>query len=90
MTFAGISKPEDRANLIAYLNTMGDSPLPLPAAPQPGANPAAAAADQADQGAQGDKAKDQPILNEAQATPGKNVKGEGAPAADGRAEQTKK
>lgn len=30
MSFAGISKPEDRANLIAYLNTLSDKPLPLP------------------------------------------------------------
>lgn len=90
MTFAGLSKPEDRANVIAYLNSMSDAPKPLPAPPAAAANPAAAAAEQADQGAQGDKAKDQPILNEAQATPGKNVKGEAAPAVDGRAEQTKK
>lgn len=33
MSFAGIGKPEDRANLIAYLNTKDDSPLPLPAVP---------------------------------------------------------
>jgi cytochrome c len=90
MTFAGISKPEDRANLIAYLNTMSDAPLPLPAAPAPTATPAAVAADKADQGAQGDKAKDQPILNEATATPGKNIKDQAANAVDGRAEQTKK
>lgn len=46
MSFAGISKPEDRANLIAYLNTKDDSPLPVPAAPAeaaPGAADAAAA-----------------------------------------------
>ena len=34
MAFAGISKPEERANLIAYLRTLSDSPLPLPAAPK--------------------------------------------------------
>jgi cytochrome c len=45
MTFAGLSKPEERANLIAYLNTQSDSPLPLPAAPA--AAPAAKAADAA-------------------------------------------
>lgn len=39
MTFAGLSKPEDRANLIAYLNTQGSN-LPLPAAPAAGAAPA--------------------------------------------------
>jgi len=33
MTFAGLSKPEDRANIIAFLNQNSDSPLPLPAAP---------------------------------------------------------
>ena len=36
MTFAGLAKPEDRANLIAYLNTQGSN-LPLPAAPAPDA-----------------------------------------------------
>ena len=33
MTFAGLSNPQDRANVIAYLNTMSAHPLPLPAAP---------------------------------------------------------
>lgn len=32
MTFAGLSKPEDRANVIAYLNQQSAAPLPLPAA----------------------------------------------------------
>lgn len=35
MTFAGISNPQDRANVIAFLNSKGPSPLPLPAAPPP-------------------------------------------------------
>ena len=43
MTFAGLSKSEDRANVIAFLNAHGDSPLPLPAAPAAAA-PAASAA----------------------------------------------
>ena len=30
MTFAGLNKPEDRANLLAWLNEQSDSPLPLP------------------------------------------------------------
>jgi cytochrome c len=42
MSFAGISKPEDRANLIAFLNSKSDAPLPAPAAPAEAA-PAAAA-----------------------------------------------
>lgn len=33
MTFAGLSSPEDRANVIAFLNTHSDSPRPLPTAP---------------------------------------------------------
>ena len=43
MTFAGLSKPEDRANVIAYLNQQSASPQPLPAAPAADAAPAAAA-----------------------------------------------
>lgn len=39
MTFAGLPKPEDRANLIAWLNTQGSN-LPLPAAPAADAAPA--------------------------------------------------
>ena len=41
MTFAGLSKGEDRANIMAYLNQQGSN-LPLPAAPAPGAAPAGA------------------------------------------------
>ena len=48
MTFAGLSNPEDRANVIAFLNAHSDAPKPLPAAPaaadasaaKPGAAPA--------------------------------------------------
>jgi len=44
MTFAGLSKPADRANLIAYLNAQGSN-LPLPAADAaPAAAPEAAEA----------------------------------------------
>src|SRR3954447_24218555 len=39
MTFAGLGNPQDRANVIAFLNTHSDAPKPLPAAP---AAPAAA------------------------------------------------
>lgn len=38
MTFAGLGNPEDRANLIAWLNTQGSN-LPLPAADAPAAAP---------------------------------------------------
>jgi cytochrome c len=43
MTFAGISNNQDRANVIAFLNSRSDSPLPLPAAPAPKAEENAAA-----------------------------------------------
>src|SRR3954465_13650357 len=33
MTFAGLGNPEDRANVIAFLNQHSDAPKPLPAAP---------------------------------------------------------
>ena len=41
MTFAGLSNPQDRANVILYLNQQGSN-LPLPAPPAAGAAPAAA------------------------------------------------
>ena len=90
MTFAGIGKPEDRANLIAWMNTQSDSPLPLPAAPAAapaGADPKAAA-EKSDAPAAGDKGEDEPVLNETTAAPNR-VGGEGAPAVAGRAGQTK-
>jgi cytochrome c len=48
MTFAGLSNPQDRADVIAFLNQHSDAPKPLPAAP------AAAAAG----GANGQKSAD--------------------------------
>jgi cytochrome c len=70
MTFAGISNPQDRADLIAYLNQQSSSPLPLPAAP------AEAAAQPAEGGQVAEK---EPVLTEQQA--GKNPKNVGGDAA---------
>jgi cytochrome c len=43
MAFAGISNPKERADVIRYLQTLSDSPVPLPAAEAaPAAQPAAA------------------------------------------------
>jgi len=42
MTFAGLANPQDRANVIVYLNSMGSN-LPLPAAPAAAAPTAGAA-----------------------------------------------
>jgi cytochrome c len=49
MTFAGVKRDEARADLLAYLNSMSDSPQPLPKAPagapaQPGSTEPAAPA----------------------------------------------
>lgn len=44
MSFAGLSNPEDRANILAYMNAQGSN-LPLPAAPVAEAAPEAAAAE---------------------------------------------
>ena len=41
MTFAGLSRPEQRADLIDYLHTLADNPVPLPKAAE-GAPPPAA------------------------------------------------
>lgn len=69
MTFAGLGNPQDRANLMVWLNSQGGS-LARPAAP--------AATQQA--GA----AEKEPVLTEQQAgTNPKNVKGEAAPKVSG-------
>ncbi|MCA1653634.1 MAG: cytochrome c family protein [Sphingomicrobium sp.] len=92
MTFAGLSNPQDRANVIAFLNTKSDALKPLPAAPKDagasGASAAAGAPGAADakgqaemkNGAGAQKAANQPVLDEQQAAKGgsKNV---GGPAA---------
>jgi cytochrome c len=90
MTFAGLSKPEDRANLLAWLNTQGSN-LPLPPPPSAAGNPAQVAAEAADQPAAGDKAEDEPVLTEGQAAkqPAGRVMGEGAPTTAGGEGQAK-
>ncbi|HEX8668981.1 MAG TPA: cytochrome c family protein, partial [Allosphingosinicella sp.] len=89
MTFAGLGKAEDRANLIAYLNAQGSN-LPLPAPTAAAGNPAEAAAEAAGQPAAGDKGEKEPVLNEAQAVKGAgtSVTGEGAPSIAGNSAQT--
>lgn len=82
MTFAGLSNPQDRADVMAFLNSHSDAPLPLPAAPAPAAAAGPASGDQAaaeSSGAGAQKAENEPVLTEQQtgANP-KNVGGEGA------------
>ncbi|HEX6603806.1 MAG TPA: cytochrome c family protein [Sphingomicrobium sp.] len=82
MTFAGISNPHDRANVIAYLNQQSDHPLPLPAAPAEAAPGAAPPQSGASPDAQ--VAGKEPVLTEQQAGQNpKNVGGPGAPAVSG-------
>jgi len=45
MSFAGLSKDEDRADLIAYLRTLADQPAPLPGAATPAAGEGGAPAE---------------------------------------------
>jgi cytochrome c len=45
MGFAGVKKPDERANLIAYLRTLSDSPAPLPEVAAPAPENASAPAD---------------------------------------------
>jgi cytochrome c len=88
MTFAGLSKPEDRANVMAFLNSRDSSPLPIPAAPaEPADDAAAKPGSGADDGAQ--KAENEPVLNEQQAVKGgdKNIGGEGAPKVTGTSDK---
>ncbi|NIJ08271.1 cytochrome c [Sphingomonas vulcanisoli] len=92
MTFAGLSKPEDRANVIAYLNTQGDHPLPLPTKPAEGAGAAAptSGAEPAPTGANQEgavKAGNVPVQTEANAKkqPEGNIAGDAAPATSGSA-----
>jgi cytochrome c len=81
MTFAGLSNPEDRANVIAFLNAHSNSPLAMPAAPA--ATQVAGTADAAKPGTGTNngavKAAKEPVLTEQQTgANSKNVGGEGA------------
>jgi cytochrome c len=78
MTFAGLSSPEDRANVIAFLNSRSNAPRPLPAAPAEAATAEAA-------GAGAEKAANEGVMTEQQAAAGgqKNIGGEGAPKLTG-------
>jgi cytochrome c len=89
MTFAGLSNPEDRANVIAFLNTHSDAPKPLPtasAASTATANGPAAAGNAPGTGPNNGPAKagKEPVLTEQQAGANpKNVGGPGAPKVAG-------
>lgn len=73
MGFAGIKKPDERADLIAYLHTLSDNPAPLPDVPS---EEEAAQAD----GTAADAATDEKPAAEANAEPA--AESDAAPAAD--------
>lgn len=79
MTFAGLSNPQDRADLMLWLNSKGGSlSVPPPPAASATASADKAAAEADDAGAQ--KAENEPVLNEAQAAKGgRTLQGEAAP-----------
>ena len=85
MTFAGLSNPQERADLLVWLNSQGGN-LTVPPPP----DPEVAAAEAEDAGAQ--KAEDEPVLNEQQAITGgqRNIGGEGAPKLTGTDPTAKK
>ena len=85
MTFAGLSDPQERANVIAFLNKQSDSPLPMPAPPAaPKGSPATggsagAPAAAANGAVPGEKAAKQPVPTEQQAANANKVAGPAAP-----------
>jgi cytochrome c len=88
MTFAGLGDPQDRANVIAFLNTKSDAPKPLPAAPaaKNGSTGTEAAGNPPGNGPNNgpQKAGKEPVLTEQQAgTNPKNVGGPGASKVSG-------
>ena len=87
MTFAGLSNPQDRADVIAFLNAHSDAPKPLPAAPRRDAA-APSRATGPDNGPQ--KAEKEPVLTEQQPAPIPRIGGEGAPRSPAGERATKK
>jgi len=78
MTFAGLSNPQDRANVIAFLNAHSDSPKPLPAAP---AEEAAAPKD--DKATTPGTGPEQPGPQKAEKEPAEDLKAGGGDAKPG-------
>lgn len=73
MTFAGLGDPQERANVIAYLNQQSDAPKPMPAAPAAPTD-ASAAKPGAGAGNGAQKAQKEPVIN---ATGAADPKGDG-------------
>lgn len=63
MTFAGLGNPQDRADVIAFLNAKSDAPKPMPAAPEAKAADNEAAKPGTGPGDGAQKAEEEPVLN---------------------------
>ena len=89
MTFAGLGNPQDRADVMAFLNSRDNAPLPVPAAPAEAAPDAAATKPGAGPADGAQKAETEPVLTEQQAVKGgdKNIGGEGAPKVTGTSDK---
>ena len=84
MTFAGLSNPEDRAHVIAFLNSRSDAPKPMPAAPAEAAPDAQTPGTVA--GTDAEAGSVEGVMNEQQAAQGgsKNTGGEAVPNPDAK------
>ena len=80
MSFAGLKKAEDRAEVVAYLREHGDNPPPLPAA-EPKAEPAAAAQPAEEKASAEEKTEEEP--KEAAAEPAQEPQAASAAPATG-------
>jgi len=89
MTFAGLGNPQDRADVMLFLNSRDSAPLPVPAAPPEAAPDASGAKPGTGAGNGAQPAEKEPVLNEQQAVKGgdKNVGGEGAPKVSGTSDK---
>lgn len=93
MTFAGLGNPQDRADVMLFLNSRDNAPLPVPPPPAEGApTDASGAKPGAGPGDGAQKAEDEPVLTEQQAIKGgdKNIGGEGAPKVTGTSDQERR
>ncbi|MDQ3078127.1 MAG: c-type cytochrome [Pseudomonadota bacterium] len=82
MTFAGLGNPQERADVMLFLNSRGGTlTVPPPPADDPAATANEAEAAENEIGGGAERAPDQPVLNSAEAAPGgqKNVGGDAAP-----------
>lgn len=93
MTFAGVRSPEERADILAYLQTLSPDPVPFPAAEEAPAEspaeaaPAAEGAEPAAPAAEGTEPAAPAAATETPTTTGTETSVEGTPAAGGEATQ---